>query len=604
MSNKLTFRPGANPTRNNLLSGQMSGETVKRKLTAILYADVAGYSRLTGEDEVGTHKKLSVGLDLVSERIKATRGRVVHYAGDAVLAEFASVVAAVETAVGIQRQLSQDSAGVPVDKRLQFRIGINLGEVIVDRDDIYGDGVNIAARLESLADVGGICVSGAVFEQVKGKLDVGFQGMGSQKVKNIAQPVSAYKVLVGTPSALESPPPVTDKPSIAVLPFDNLSGDPDQEFFADGMAEDIITGLSKFRWLFVVARNSSFAYKGKAIDIRNVAKELGVRYVFEGSVRRGGDRIRVTGQLIDAETGGHIWAERYDRNLEDIFAVQDEVTEAIVGAIAPEIDDVERERSQRKPPESLEAWDIYQRGLAAYHSSTEEGFKSAIEQFDRVNEIDPAFAPAYAMAAGARVRYILHFEPDDRGRYLSQAREKAHKAITLDSRDPMCLLYDGRVHGMLGQHDVAVSKVEEAIGLNPNDALSRHNLGVVLCSAGRAEEAIPHIDHAMRLSPRDIFFTGMLTHRAFLLFDLERYEEAFEWVRRARLSPNPRSMTFALLTAVLTKLGRREEAQVALDDLLAHAPGMSCAKYRENAFGGSEAMDRFSEALREAGLPE
>ncbi len=330
------------------------------------------------------------------------------------------------------------------------------------------------------------------------------------------------------------------------------------------MTEDIITWLSRIRTLFVNARNSTFAYNGMYLDVREVARDLGVRYILEGSVRRAGERIRITGQLVDAATGNHLWAERYDRELEDIFAVQDEVTEAIVAAIAPEIGDVERERAKRKAPGNLDAWGLYQRGLAAYYLSNEDGLASAIEQFDRVNEIDPTFAPAFAMAANARARYALHFMPDNRSELLNQAREKAYKAVTLDPRDSTCLWTEGRVHSMLGRHEVAISKIEEAIALNPNDALSHHFLGWALCFGGRSEEAIPHIDHAMRLSPRDIFLTGMMTDRAFALFDLERYEEAFEWVRRASLSPNPRSMTFALLTAVLTKLGRPEEARPVL----------------------------------------
>jgi adenylate cyclase len=571
-------------------------DRLPRKLAAILYADVAGYSRLTGEDEEGTHKQLGVALDLITNQIKIKGGRVVHYAGDAVLADFGSVVAVVDCAVTIQRALAEQNADIPEDRRLQFRIGINLGEVIVDRNDIYGDGVNVAARLESLAEPGGICVSASVFEQVKGKLDVGFQDMGPQEVKNITEPVRAYRVLLVRLSAFDEPPPLPDKPSIAVLPFVNLSGDPEQEFFADGMAEDIITGLSRYRWFFVIARNSSFTYKGRAVDVKQVAQDLGVRYVLEGSVRKAGTRMRVTTQLIDATAGTHIWAERYDRELEDIFAIQDEVTEAIVAAIAPEIGDVERERAQRKPPDNLDAWGLYQRGLAAYYLSTEEGL--------RVNEIDPTFAPAFAMAANARARYALHFIPDNRSELLNQAREKAYKAITLDPRDSTCLWTEGRVHSMLGRHEVAISKIEEAIALNPNDAMSRYFLGWALCFAGRSKEAIPHIDHAMRLSPRDIFLTGMMTYRAVALFDLERYEEAFECVQRASLSPNPRTMTFALLTAVLIRLGRQEEARAALNDLLSHAPGMSCAKYRENPFGGPEAMERFVDALREAGLPE
>jgi TolB-like protein/Flp pilus assembly protein TadD len=556
-----------------------------------------------------------------SATIESYGGIAHEIRGDALVAEFARASDAVSAALAFQFANEDHNKGVTDDIRPEIRIGISLGEVVIADGTITGAGVVLAQRLEQLAEPGGLCVSAAIHEAVPKRLPVEFKSLGDQSVKGFDQPVRVYSVSLRQGEKVPEPdsevyshdrgtessaPMLTlpDIPSIAVLPLINLSGDPDQEYFADGMTEDIITGLSRFRSLFVIARNSSFAYKGKSPDVREVARDLGVRYIVEGSVRRGGNRIRITGQLVDAETGNHLWAERYDRELEDIFAVQDEVTEAIVAAIAPEIDDVERKRAQRKPPESLEAWDIYQRGLAGYHSSTEEGFASAIERFDRVNEIDPAFAPAFAMAAAARIRYVLHFEPDGRAEYLNQAREKANKAITLDPRDPMCLMHDGAVHSMLGHHDVAVSKVEEAIALNPNDASSHFNLGVVLCTAGRAEEAIPHIDRAMRLSPRDIFLTGMLTHRAFLLFDLARYEEAFPWIQRARLSPNPRSMTFALLTAVLIKLGRQEEAQTALEDLMAHAPGMSCAKYRDNRFGGPEAMGRLVEALREAGLPE
>ena len=523
--------------------------------------------------------------------------------------EFPSVVDAVTCALKVQQAIADHEADVPKERRISYRVGINVGDIVIDGDDILGDGVNVAARMEGLAAPGGIAISGNAHEQIQGKLDVAFEDGGARQVKNIARPIHVWlwhpasSARTTTVPGSSEPPSLPDKPSIAVLPFNNLSGDPDQEYFADGMTEDIITGLSRFRSLFVIACNSTFAYKGKSLDVREVARDLGVRYVLKGSVRRGGDRIRITGQLIDAETGNHLWAERYDRELEDIFAVQDEVTEAIVAAIAPEIGDVERERAQRKAPGNLDAWDLYQRGLVPYHASTEEGLKSAIEQFDRVNEIDPTFAPAFAMAANARARYALHFMPDNRSELLNQAREKAYKAVTLDPRDSTCLWTDGRVHSMLGRHDVAISKIEEAIALNPNDAMSRYFLGWALCFGGRSKDAIPHIDHAMRLSPRDIFLTGMMTYRAVALFDLEHYEEAFEWVRRASLSPNPRSMTFALLTAVLTKLGRQQEARAALDDLLAHAPGVSCVKYRENPFGGPEVMERFVDALREAACP-
>ena len=590
----------------------MAEERVQRRLAAILAADVVGYSRLIRADEEGTLAALkTLREDIIDPKIAEYDGRIVKLMGDGMLAEFPSVVDAVRTAVEVQVSVAARNTDQSEDHKIVFRVGINLGDVVIDGDDIQGDGVNVASRLEGLAEPGGICISAAVYDQVRDRMELSFEDLGERAIKNIDRPVRCYRVrseLDGITNASvhrsDTPSPLPDRPSIAVLPFTNLSGDPDQEYFADGMTEDIISGLSRFRSLFVISRNSTFAYKGKSPDVRVVARDLGVRYVLEGSVRRGGKRLRIAAQLVDAETGNHIWADRYDRELEDIFAVQDEVTEAIVAAIAPEIGDVERERAQRKPPDNLDAWGIYQRGLAANYRSTEVGVRSAIELFDRVNEIDPTFAPAFAMAAGARWRYVMHFEADDRDGYLNQAREKAYKAITLDPRDPIGLWNAGRVHSMLGQHDIAISKVEEAIALNPNDAMSRYFLGAVLCSAGRAKEAVPHIDHAMRLSPRDIFLTGMLTHRAFILFDLEQYDDAYEWARRASLSPNPRPMTFALLAAVLSMLGRKEEAQAALNDLLANAPGISCAKYRENTFGGPEVMERFADALREAGLTE
>ena len=591
------------------------------KLAVILHADVVGSTALVHKDERLAHDRIQDSFHRFSAIIAAYSGITHELRGDALVAEFARASDGVAASLAFQVANMEQNALLADGIRPEVRIGIALGEVVIADNTVTGSGVVLAQRIEQLAEPGGLCISAAIHEAVPRRLPVEFASLGDQSVKGFDEPVRVYSV--GLRAGEKAPEPLDDidsdgceaksstpmlglpdRPSIAVLPFNNLSGDPEQEYFADGMTEDIIAGLSRFRSLFVTARNSSFAYKGSSPDVRAVARDLGVRYVLEGSVRRGGERIRITGQLIDAETGNHLWAERYDRELEDIFVVQDQVTEAIVAAIAPEIGDVERARAQRIPPHNLDAWGLHQGGLAAFYSSTEEGLRSAIEQFDRVNEVDPTFAPAFAMAAEARWRFVLHFVPDDRGEYLNQAREKAYKAITLDPRDPTCLRNDGRVHGLLGHHDIAISKVEEAIALNPNDAMSHFFLGAVLCSAGRAEEAIPNIDHAMRLSPRDIFLTGMLTHRAFLLFDLERYEEAFEWVRRASLRPNRRSMTFALLTAVLTKLGRQEEARAALKELLAHAPGMSCSKYRGNPFGRQEAMNRFADALREAGLPE
>jgi adenylate cyclase len=590
-------------------------------LAVILHADVVGSTALLHKDERIAHVRIQDAFRRFSKIISSHGGAAHELRGDALVAEFERASDAVSAALAFQLDNWTENESLTDDIRPEIRVGIALGEVVIADNTVTGAGVVLAQRIEQLAEAGGLCISAAIHEAVPRRLPVEFKSLGDQSVKGFDELVRVYSVrerkVKGTPQSgdavysddreTKSPPPITalpNRPSIAVLPFNNLSDDPDQEYFADGMTEDIITGLSRFRSLSVIARNSTFAYKGTSPDIRKVARDLGVRYVLEGSVRRRGERVRVTGQLIDGETGNHLWTERYDRVLEDIFALQDEVTEQIVAAIAPEISDVERERAQRKSLENLDVWGLYQRGLAAYYSSTEEGLRSAIEQFDKVNEVVPTFAPAFAMAAGARWRYVMHFEPDDRGEYLSQALEKAYNAISLDPRDPIGLYQAGHVHSMLGQHDVAISKIEEAIALNPNDALSRYFLGSALHAAGRSEDAILHIDHAMRLSPRDVWLTGMLTSRAFVLFDLERYDEAFGWAQRARLTPNPRSMTFAIWTAVLMKLGRREEARAALKDLLAHAPGMSCAKYRQNPFGGPEAMGRLVDALREAGLPE
>jgi len=589
-------------------------ERVQRRLAAILVADVVGYSRLMEADEEGTRARLKfLYSELIDPQVAADGGRIVKTMGDGILVEFPSAVNAVRNALDIQGAVRRHNADVPERTRIELRVGINVGDVIVEGDDIHGDGVNVASRLEGLCRPGEVYVSGTVYDQAAGKLAASFEDLGEQTVKNIAKPVRTYRARVEPtagarpkPQAADAPPPLPDKPSIAVLPFDNMSGDPEQEFFADGMTEDIITGLSRFRSLFVIARNSTFSYKGKSPDVREVARDLGVRYILEGSVRRGGERIRITGQLVDAATGNHLWAERYDRDLDDIFAVQDEVTEAIVAAIAPEIGEVERERAQRKPPDTLDAWILYQHGLAAYRrSTTGMEIEEAIEQFDTVCEGYPTFALAFAWAAAARVRSVLLFNPDNPNELLNQAKEKALRGVTLDMRDATCLWADGYVQSMLGRHDLAISRAEEATSLNPNDASARYILAFALGSAGRIEEVIPHIDHAIRLSPHDEGLAGFQTYRAFVLFDLERYEEAVEWAQRASRSPNPLSISFEVVTAALTKLGRQEEAAIALNELLAHTPGKSLSRVRERPWiGRPETLERFLDALREAGLPE
>ncbi len=575
-------------------------------------ADVVGYSRLMGVDEAGTLSALrALRKELVEPTLKHHHGRVVKLMGDGLLAEFASVVDAVAAAVEIQEATPERSANSPEDRRIALRIGVNIGDIVVEDGDIFGDGVNVAARLQEVATPNSVAISDGAHRELRGKLDVPFVDAGEKALKNIVGPVRTW---IWSPrdafaDAFEADAPLAlpDKPSIAVLPFDSLSDDQEQEYFADGMTEDIITGLSRFRSLFVTARNSTFSYKGKSPDVREVARDLGVRYILEGSVRQGGNRIRITGQLIDAETGNHLWAERYDRSLDDIFLVQDEVTDAIVAAIAPEIDEVERNRAQRKPPDSLDAWDLYQRGLTAFYATTKEGLEAAIEQFDKVNELDPNFAPAFAMSAEARVRLAMHFMADD-GSLLNQARDKARVGITLDARDPNCLWADGRVHSYLGHHETAISKAQESVALNPSSAMAHHALGFVLGRAGHSKEALPHIEHAMQLSPRDIFFAGFLTLRAHVLFNMGCYQEALEWARRGSRSPNPRPASFYIAVAASIKLGIQEGIAVDLADLLAYTPSSSLSEIQKwcdwNFPENAEANVLFIDALREAGLPE
>ncbi len=582
----------------------------QHRLAAIFAADVVGYSRLIAADEAGTLAAMRAHRrELWDPATAASGGRLVGTAGDSRLVEFPSAVAAVECAVAIQQAMVARNDPLDEAKRVRLRIGINLGEVVVDGDNIHGDGVNIAARLESEAHADGICVSDDILRQVRGRLDVEFTDGGERALKNIPQPVHIWHWLASSPAprAAEAPPALPDKPSIAVLPFENMSQDREQDFFADGMSEDVITSLSQFEWLFVIARNSTFTFKGQATDIAEVAKTLGVGYVLEGSVRKAGNKVRVTAQLIEAANGSHVWAERYDRELEDIFAVQDEITEAIVGAIAPEIDEAERRIAQRRPPESLDAWGRYQRGLAAYYSTTHDGLVSAIRQFDEVNDLDPTFAPAFASGADARYRLMLHYDSDG-DVLMKQAQEKALQAIALEPRNPLCLTTSARMFSFQGQHDLAISKAREAIDLNPNSAMANYGLGFFLGRSGQCEAALPYLDRAIRLSPRDAFSPGFVGVRAMMLFQLERYEEAAEWGLKASGSPNSRPGILYWAAGALIKAGRDGEAKALLEELNRRVPDASLsdlrARMRLTLPRATAAVETLIEVLREAGVPE
>ena len=567
-----------------------------RKLAAILAADVAGYSRLMGEDETGTLAALRELRQGLSDVVVGHRGDLVKSMGDGWLVEFPSVVDAVNCALQVQENL----AGHDI---IKLRIGIHIGDIVHEDEDIYGDGVNIAARLQEIAEPGSVALSETARKFLDGKLANEFKDAGERELKNIVEAVRVF--ISGGVEGNSGTPAQTDKPSIAVLPFDNMSGDAEQEFFADGMAEDIITGLSRFGSLLVIVRNSTFSFKGQAIDVKQVAVTLGVRYVLEGSIRKGGDRIRVTAQLIDADSGNHIWAERYDREVSDIFAVQDEVTGAIIAAIAPEIDQFEIERSRRKSPAEFDAWDLYQKGLAAFHRAGPADFVAAIDTFDQATQLDPGFALAWAMAALARTQYALNGRPEDRDQLIRVARENVQIALRLSPRDPLCVLADGTVHSYYREHQIGIAKLQDAIELNPNLALAYLLLGQARDAAGQYEDVIAASDEFIRLSPRDVDLCMALTMRAFSLFHLNHREEAVETAYRAMHTPNPTDWAFVCYCVCLFYLDRKEEAKFALDEVYSRIPGFSQAHVREALrHHDEENVGLEVEALRALGVPE
>ena len=578
---------------------------VERRLAAILAADVVGYSRLIGADEAGTLGLLrALRKELVEPALKRHRGRVVKLMGDGLLAEFASVVDAVAAAVEIQAAVPERSAHLPEDQRVVLRIGVNIGDVVVEDGDLFGDGVNIAARLQEIADPNGVAISEGAHRELRGKLNLPFADAGEKDLKNIAEPVRTWMWsaanVSGEAFVPEMPPDLPDKPSIAVLPFENMSGDPEQEYFADGMAEDIITGISKFNWLFVIARNSTFTYKGKAVDIRAIAKELGVRYVLEGSIRRGGNRIRVTGQLIDAETGNHLWAERYDRALDDIFEVQDEVTAAIVAAIAPEIGQAEIERAKRKPPDNLDAWALYQRGLAHYPSGVATDWDTAIELFDRARKADPNFVDALVMAAHLRTRYAHFHNPANRDELLQTSQALLQEAMRLDPRHSMCHAATGRLQILSDELEAAVTNGREAVALNPNSALANLEFAIALMNSDQCEESLQYFEAANRLSPRDPHRAGIFAGHATALYMLGRFEESADLARKSSQSANPRPWNDITLIAALYKLGRTVEMETVKAVLLSRQPDFKISSH----WLGTKMQAAMSNILREAGLPE
>jgi adenylate cyclase len=584
-----------------------------RRLAAILAADVAGYSRLMGADEEGTHERLQAHFrELVNPKIAEHRGRVVKNTGDGFLAEFPSVVDTVRCAVEVQRGMAEREPEVPEERQIRFRIGINLGDVIVEEHDIFGDGVNVAARLEGLAEPGGICVSRMVRDNVRDKLDCGFDDLGEQQVKNIARPVRVYRVRdraapIERPlQASLLPLPLPDKPSIAVLPFQNLSGDPEQDYFVDGIADDIIAALSRYPSLFVIARNSSFAYKRREADVKQVGRALGVRYVVEGSLRKSSNRIRVTAQLIEAETGNHIWAERYDRDLVEIFAVQDEIAEAVTIAVAPAIRDAELRRAARKPTGNLDAWAAYQRGLWHFFKVTPDDNMLAQEFFQQAIDLDPTFAGGYRGLAVAYIQAVTDFRPRTPAETHSSVESIARQAITLDPADAEAhvTLAGARLYSR-GDYEGAMAEAERALALSPNLASAHGVLAQTLIFSGQPREGLTALERSIRLDPHNRMPLIRLNLLAMGFYFSGQYEAAADAAKRA-VHANPEyPLPYRWLAAALGQLDRTAEAKEALEKAIAIAPATFDMYVRQRMpWHRPEDYAHMLEGLRKAGWRE
>jgi adenylate cyclase len=640
---------------------------MERKLTAILSADVKGYSRLMGEDEEATIRTLTAYRAVMASLIQQHRGRVVDSPGDNLLAEFASAVDAVQCAVAVQRELNGKNTELPAHRKMEFRIGINVGDVVVEGERIYGDGVNIAARLEGLAEAGGICIAGTVYDQVKTKLPFRYDYLGEQTVKNIAEPVRVWRLVLEVPSPLvgegqgegvareagssrfqvpgsktrrmsavhlrwvvaglvlivgaaiairylSRPPlspqssalvtqealPLPDKPSIVVLPFVNMSEDPKQDYFSDGITEDLTTALSQISSLFVIARNSAFTYKGKAVKVQDVGRELGVQYVLEGSVRRANDQVRITAQLVDAATDSHLWAQRYDRPLKDIFALQDEIVQKIVTTLKLQLTLREQGYLVRKTTDNLEAYDLYLRGIEASNRYTQEARIQARQRFEKALALDPQYAEAYVRLGMTYVRgWSLQWDQDSQA--LEQAFELVQKAVALDDSLPLAHRVLGLVLVWKKQHDQAIAAAERAVALDPNDAEGYARLGEILNFAGRPEEAIGLIEKAIRLNPRSpAIYLVYLGHAYYLT---GRYEEAIA-ISKGVLTRNPDVLpAHVFLAAIYSELGREAEARAEVAEVLRISPPYSLEVYRQRLpYKDPAVLERQLAALRKAGL--
>ena len=560
-----------------------------------------------GADEEGTLARLNARRrEFLEPTVAKHRGRVVKRTGDGILVEFVSAVDATRCAIEVQHGMAQRNIGIGDEQRIEIRIGVHVGDIIIEEGDIFGDGVNIAARLESVAQPGGLCISEDAYRQVRDKLDANFLDSGERQLKNIARPVRIYEFYPDTSPAGKTPASELarpDKPSIAVLPFQNMSGDAEQEYFADGMVEDIITGLSRFKWLFVIARNSTFAYKGRSVDIKQVGHELGVRYVLEGSVRKAASRVRITTQLIDAETGAHVWAERYDRSMDDIFALQDEITLSTVAAIEPSVRRAEIERAKRKRPENLDAYDLVLRATPLADTGMPDGASQALPFLDRAISLDPNYALAHGQAAFCHE--ILYIRAGRREETRSAAIHHAHSAIALGPDDASALVYGGIAIGLV-EHDRALAQevFESALAVSPSAAWAYLWGALILGWGGDAERAIEWGERGIRLSPFDPWITAALHGISMGHFLNGRYDDAAKAARRAIRSKPGFSISHMFLAAALAKLGRMDEAKAAAERVLQLQPNFSSTGQCTGIGCVPILAVPLIEALRTAGLPE
>jgi adenylate cyclase len=583
----------------------MAQQRVERRLAAILAADVAGYSRLMGRDEAGTARRLRDHLAAMRPIVGKHAGRIVKTTGDGVLIEFPSVVAAVECAIKVQKLMARRNAKVLTDQRVLYRMGINLGEVLVEGDDILGDGVNIAARLEGIAEPGAICLSHSAYDQVKGKIDTQYTDLGEQRLKNIAEPLRVFQVGAGPSAPAPAPQTLTlpDRPSIVVLPFTNLSDDPGHAYFADGVTEDITTALSRLRWLFVIARNSAFVYKDKPVDVRTIAREQGVRYVLEGSVRTAGERIRITGQLIDGESAKHIWAEKYDRQLHDIFTVQDEITENIVAAIEPHLYAQEGYRAAGQPPESADVWGLVVRAIDLINRFGRKHNEEAQRLLRRAIEIDPHYARAHAILSWAIWWATLYHYVEDRAAGYRQSALHAQEALRLDQGEPWARMTVGLNLSTSGQHQRALAELQAALNLNPSFALARTAYGWALLREGRFDEAIAETAKALRMSPLDSFSGLYTTIHGLALLAARRFADALPHLRASVAADAEFAGHYNALISCCGHLGLIEEAEEFTARRNKVGPPLRVSVLRTNLRGFAH-CDVFAEGLVKAGIPE